>query len=311
MNNDKRKIAVQFFGHLRTYEKCAISVKKYLLDEYDCDVFIHTWNKTESSTLSCHDMCKINDVDADVINNLRDLYNPKLISIEEQDFNLYNDSLIPCQHNSGIKVISSRGMKFMLHSKIKVNELRKNYQRDNNIKYDYVVMIRPDIELYKKFILDESIREIELLGLKQGRYCAVNCINNKEFPIIGGLATDILYFASPNIMDKIMEVFQYIDFTLIGENGFYNPETYFVLELQKRGIESYFLGYKYKESWDIVRSKNGRTAFKDFLKVKVNRKIFLVSFLECLNMNIVNMELYLFNRFKLLFRIGNEVKYID
>jgi hypothetical protein len=38
------KIAVQLFGHLRTYKKCFPALKKHLLSKYDCDIFIHSFS---------------------------------------------------------------------------------------------------------------------------------------------------------------------------------------------------------------------------------------------------------------------------
>jgi len=38
------KIAICLSGHLRTFDKTFRSIKEKLLDVYDCDVFISTWN---------------------------------------------------------------------------------------------------------------------------------------------------------------------------------------------------------------------------------------------------------------------------
>ena len=48
MNRYQLKIAVQLFGHFRTFEKCAQALKENLLDRYDCDVFIHTWGSNRA-----------------------------------------------------------------------------------------------------------------------------------------------------------------------------------------------------------------------------------------------------------------------
>ena len=36
------KIAVQVFGHMRTFQKCAPILNNKFLDKYNFDVFIHT-----------------------------------------------------------------------------------------------------------------------------------------------------------------------------------------------------------------------------------------------------------------------------
>ena len=127
------KIAVQFFGHLRTYEKCADSVRKHLLSLYDCDVFMHTWSETEHKTKTWHNhTAKSLVVDAERIEKLKALYNLKDIIVEKQE-PAEDDTLIPCQHNQGKSQISKAGIGFMLYSKHKVNELRKKYQKEHNV----------------------------------------------------------------------------------------------------------------------------------------------------------------------------------
>lgn len=304
------KLAIQFFGHLRTFEECAQSVKEFLLDQYDCDVFIHTWSETEHGTQTWHnDRCEVKQVDDIVVNKVKQFYNPKIVEVEYQDVSLIDETLIPCQFNNGTTSISSRGIRFMLYSKNRVNQLRKRYQKETAVEYDYVVMIRPDIKLYKKFVLNEAVKEFEFLNLREGRYSAFN-IGGYDFPVIGSNATDILYFAKPNTIDKIIEVFLNLDFVQLRTKGFWNPETFFIVELQKKNIESYFIDYKYGEAWEIIRPKQEREkfAFKDFLKIRINRRNFSVILLGFLDSVIFDVEVLLTEKFKILFRIGNTDK---
>ena len=79
------KIAIQFFGHLRTFEKCAPSVKKHLLTKFDCDVFMHTWSETEHSTQTWHNSkSKVNNVNEAILNKIEEVYLPKMSVIEKQ-----------------------------------------------------------------------------------------------------------------------------------------------------------------------------------------------------------------------------------
>ena len=48
------KIAIQLFGHLRTYKKCLPALKKHLLNKYDCDIFMHTWDTYNHNTKTWH-----------------------------------------------------------------------------------------------------------------------------------------------------------------------------------------------------------------------------------------------------------------
>ena len=49
------KIAVCFFGHLRTFKRCAPYIKLNLLEHYDCDLFMHTWSDYNHQTKTWHE----------------------------------------------------------------------------------------------------------------------------------------------------------------------------------------------------------------------------------------------------------------
>ena len=73
------KIAVQFFGHLRTFEKCAPSIQQHILSKFDCDVFMHTWSDTEHSTQTWHNSkSKISKVNEKILEKITRAYNPKM-----------------------------------------------------------------------------------------------------------------------------------------------------------------------------------------------------------------------------------------
>ena len=52
---DKKRLAIQFFGHTRTYKKTYESflkniVEPNLKDGWQIDIFIHTWDMSSSSS---------------------------------------------------------------------------------------------------------------------------------------------------------------------------------------------------------------------------------------------------------------------
>ena len=77
---EKLKIAVCFFGHLRTFEKCAPKLRENMLNKYNCDIFMHTWDKLNHNTLTWHaNEFQKYDTNIDII--IRDcIINPKLLS---------------------------------------------------------------------------------------------------------------------------------------------------------------------------------------------------------------------------------------
>lgn len=51
----EKRVALQLFGHIRTYETCYPFLKKNLLDLCHVDIFFHTWNESERKTKSWRD----------------------------------------------------------------------------------------------------------------------------------------------------------------------------------------------------------------------------------------------------------------
>jgi hypothetical protein len=80
-----KKIAIQLFGHLRTFRltyknfiRNIIEVNKK--DGYMVDVFIHTWTETDHSDKTWnnpHGLKRGSEVTEDIINEIYKYYNPK------------------------------------------------------------------------------------------------------------------------------------------------------------------------------------------------------------------------------------------
>ena len=128
---DKKRLAIQFFGHTRTYKKTYESFFKYIVkpnqqDGWEIDIFIHTWDMSSSSSGSWHesqDLFDIHSLSQSDIDDIKQIYNPKAILIEHLE----------------------DGARGGGESKKRGNRLREKYEIENNIKYDYVLYIRMDI----------------------------------------------------------------------------------------------------------------------------------------------------------------------
>ena len=101
---DKKRLAIQFFGHTRTYKKTYESFFKYIVkpnqqDGWEVDIFIHTWDMSSSSSGSWHegqDLFDIHSLSQSDIDDIKQIYNPKAI------LNIFNN----CQNlNSKAKNI--------------------------------------------------------------------------------------------------------------------------------------------------------------------------------------------------------------
>jgi len=154
MSGEKMKIAVQLYGHLRTFRECAPALKEHFLDHYDCDVFIHTWDTLDHTTKAWHKLNEGKEVielnTDDIKKELQQLYNPQGIIIETQD----KTDLGNITDNYG-QVYSIFAIRCMMQTMKKANSLRMAYQNENDKKYDYVLCTRPDVFLKEPFVLED------------------------------------------------------------------------------------------------------------------------------------------------------------
>lgn len=246
------KVAIQMFGHMRTYLQCYEALRKNLLNYYDCDIFIHTWDEIEHKTQTWHND-KMMDDQKITEKDIEQIYSCKAIKIEHQHVQEKG-----CIEANGLK-ISKFGIESMLYSMNEVNRLRKEYQQKNNIQYDFIIFIRPDILLYDRLNLEKYIN-----GLKNGFFTVGNYKNNailNDFRNIG--ASDILFFAQPAVMDKIFENFNLVKLQILEkETSLWGPEYSFIYAIQQMGINVYLINYLHGINWEICRKSNQEKVIK-------------------------------------------------
>jgi len=251
--NTKLKVAVQIFGNMRTFEKCAPSLMKHFLKHYDCDIFIHTWSKLDHETKTWHIRQTPNkDLDLTQLRKkIQSVYKAAKIKIETQtpkDMGVYEapDS----------KTHSIYGIKSMFYSMEQTNKLRESYELQSKVTYDYVLMIRPDILLKKrlniqKFTKPFSDDEIENAVFSAG-------FNNK--PIINELrfvgAIDIIFFAKPQVMGKLLRdhMVMATDAHRISNLKKFRPEYLLYRQAKSQGVNFYITDYIMNGSWEILRA---------------------------------------------------------
>ncbi len=303
--NKPYKIAVQFFGHLRTFEKCAPSIKKHLLSKFDCDVFMHTWSDTEHSTQTWHNSkSKIKSVSQSMINKIEAIYNPKMMLVEKQLLP-ENDNLIACLHNNHAKTISANGMKFMLKSQIKVNELRKQYAKKNNIKYDICLVLRPDIFMFTDLDINKIIHQCITTIDYPARFCASNALKkSSSCSFISDILSDVFFMAKPNDMDLIMQTFESVRFEKY-KDKMWTPESLITNILFKNGIATLPIFYFFNRDFDIIRgSFDAKEKRRRFIRFKLTHKLLRLNLFSGLKQNILSWNFSLFNLFNIDFSIG-------
>ncbi|HEG3340455.1 TPA: hypothetical protein SC008_001756, partial [Campylobacter jejuni] len=173
--NKKERLAIQFFGHMRTFYFTYPYFKKNILDfnekNYEIDVFIHTWDefsaigKPGTSRAIANQNLHGKKLTSKDIENIINMYKPKRILVEK----------MTVQYGHFISVQ-------------RVCDLREEYEKEFDFKYDQILYIRPDILPYhplgiKNFIeAHKKIAGEEKVCNSRNVYCANSSMN--RLPII-------------------------------------------------------------------------------------------------------------------------------
>lgn len=245
-----KKIAVQFFGHLRTFEKTYQSFLKNVIvpninDGYEIDIFIHTWTEKDHSTISFRnpngEEYKGSKLSATDKEHVQKIYNPKKIVYENQ---LICDDAIFFEKLYNTKK-SFKGVLNTVYTKNKSSDLRMEYEKDSGIKYDWVIVTRPDIEFFTPFRINDILgvySKTECNIPEKGLFYATKIfarakVNDLRF--IGG--SDLIYFGRPENINKATSL--YTDWkntnnckSLYNENDFFSFEFWFINYWIKQGL---------------------------------------------------------------------------
>ena len=157
-----KRIAIQLFGHLRTFEKTyPYFFQNVVLPQkkagYEIDIYIHTWNELDHKTINYRneagESLAHREFSEEIIQKVKEIYSPKKILITPQQ---------KCKEVIIIEKLghfkrSNLGCLNMAYSLYQSSKIRQETQ----IKYDWVIVTRPDILFKKELSIDK------LLGLYQ------------------------------------------------------------------------------------------------------------------------------------------------
>lgn len=136
-----KKIAFQISGELRNWEtssKLFKRIKEYLEEEnqISVDFYLHSWKNSYSLNLEKLGLFDfLNDYSLSIIPDAGVVeYKPK------------KDNYTNYVHGMGLYPWS--------FSMYQASKIRRNYQSKNNIKYDYIVICRPDAYFFHKIVCD-------------------------------------------------------------------------------------------------------------------------------------------------------------
>ena len=185
-------IALLISGYLRSFEHNIENIKKYIIENNNVDIYIYITKNKETKYMNL-------DID---INKIINILNPKYIIISDNtDF----------KKGDKINDIMNQNAKFYL-----LNEERKRIEQIEQIKYDLVCKLRPDVYLnelidFYKFDMNKAVNipidskiDISNLRTPHDKYIC-----------------DIFAFGSPILMNQYFNYYLQLD-SLIENYGVVN-----------------------------------------------------------------------------------------
>jgi hypothetical protein len=194
------KIAVCLSGQLRTVKYTIQSAVNFFKGDHEYDFFCHAWD--------------YNDYKIKHPVNRSIVWKRENIENIDEYYQLINQSLSPkklvINDNSYLDKQKRRfGWDSMMYSAMLANHFKKEYEIENNFRYDYVIKTRYDLvyKPFKTFALDsrfthfDFIKELDLFVCHAGRmlyeYMRVNF-------------SDVIFYGSSIAMDIASDLYWYM-----------------------------------------------------------------------------------------------------
>lgn len=199
------KVALCLSGHFRSFERTFPTLKSAILDQYQPDVFIHTWD-TMGFDGNRGDGHLIRAAPND--QQLKGMYNPKKIIIEPNK--QWDTSKYHIKENIGVR--NPAIMLSMFYSICQANQLKSELEKELGFTYDVVIRCRPDI-YFENFLPKHEMQ---------------NCFTNNSIyvPKFGNYngINDQFAFGPSKIMDLYCDIYSNLD-KFYDTGCLWHPET--------------------------------------------------------------------------------------
>lgn len=223
---NQKRIAIQFYGYLRSYAECRDRFFAHLVEPiktagYEVDIFMHSWDYIEGRVTSWHHEKTALDSamppKTPPKEDLIALYDLKAISITPQVQSKDDEKFIAIRYECKYRYKSLANAYYSLHS---VNKLRLEYEKQNGVEYDFVLVTHPDLLFVKDFSLgflgDKSVWGRNHKSKLFGYYSVMESEQ-------AGL--DLFYMAHPSIINAIASLYSTLDYENLNNADLYNPES--------------------------------------------------------------------------------------
>ena len=170
------KLALLISGYLRTIKYNFESIKKNIMQNNNCDIYIHITEDIKND--------KYYNLKND-INFIHTKLQPKIL-IQSKNFNFFD--------NQKKNNIFNQNYKFFI-----LNQQKKNIELYENIKYDFVIKCRPDLYLKNKIEYTYS----NYITIPLSSKMDIHKLKNNNDPYI----CDIFAYGNSTMMDKYFDIF--------------------------------------------------------------------------------------------------------
>lgn len=265
MSHTKR-IAIELYGLSRSYKEAFPSFYFNLLQTnlrcgYIVDVFIHTWAESDTSNISWHNPHgeqRGQDLSLNDYEDILDKYRPKIIIVDDPI--KFDKEAILSERLKGFSR-SYSSLISCFYSRYAVNEARKQYEELHNLRYDWVLMTRFDIQFYNPFEIGKFLKTFQDYGYP----VKTNAIYVACSPFKRGLidfddfscCLDLILFAKPYVMDKVTFLYQDLMTETISVefiyNSLYSMEALWMRYWKLKHIECIKLKYFEGNDYRILR----------------------------------------------------------
>ena len=186
------KIAICLSGQLRTVERAAPNIIKFIGElSSDVDLFIRTWD-INSTTPMFDELSPYNYPYTKIPSyNLKNIFSPlKVQRIEKQDYIHFFGNLCNIPNNNRITVFP------LFYTWLRSVRLATEHAKNNNIEYDIMIKIRPDVIYHSGLKLIDYINNYQLENNKS------LFLSNFTWQEADGKRTtdDIVFMSTPHTM---------------------------------------------------------------------------------------------------------------
>lgn len=195
------KIAICFNGQIRDGVECSKSILNYIGElKNDCDFFVHTW---DIETIS-HNTHLPSDrhhftqypVEESKFDSFKEIYKPKKMVVEEFNSTQVQNIQGGLRFNKKL----NKNVVAMFESAFYSNELKKEYEKENNFKYDFAIKMRPDLVFSNTKNLKDDLEQCNDETFLYGAHA--ECYGHAR-------VEDVLWFATSKNMDNISNFYDH------------------------------------------------------------------------------------------------------